>query len=106
DGADRIADHADLIDQPLLPDDAAGDEVAMPTDIFGEAVEREVRALRERLRPQRPEERVVDRDRRTVVRGEGRSARGGDGLDVDQRIRRIRRAFEVDERDATLALGV
>src|SRR5437763_7902623 len=40
DRADGVSDHANLIDQPLLPDDTAGDEVAVPADIFGEAVER------------------------------------------------------------------
>src|SRR5206468_10388798 len=38
DRADRVPEHPNLIDQPFLTDDAAGDEVAMATDIFGEAV--------------------------------------------------------------------
>ena len=78
----------------------------MPADIFGEAVDRQVGALRERLGPQRPEEGVVDRDRRTLARGEGGIARGRDRLDVDQRIGRVRRAFEIDERQPALALRV
>src|SRR5206468_9097693 len=42
DRADGITHHADLIDQPLLTDDAPGDEVAVAADIFGEAIEAKV----------------------------------------------------------------
>src|SRR5688572_32585389 len=50
------------------PGDPPGDEVAMPAGIFGQRVDREVGALVQRLRPERAEEGVVDRDRRRLVR--------------------------------------
>ena len=83
---------------PFSPTSAAGDEVAVPAGIFGQAVDAEVGALRERLGPQRPEEGVVDRDRRALVVAEGGIARGGDRLDVDQHVGRVGRAFEIDQR--------
>ena len=67
--ADRIAHHADLIDQALPADQAARDEVAVAAGIFGEAVDADVGALLERMRPERPEEGIVDRDRRTLASG-------------------------------------
>ena len=99
DGADRVAHHPHLIDQPLLADDAASNEVAVPADIFGEAVDAEVRALRERLGPQRAEEGVVDRNRRFVVGAKRRVARRGDRLDIDQHVGRVSRALEIDQAD-------
>ena len=100
DGANGVAHHPHLIDQPLLADDAASNEIAVPADIFGEAVDAEVRALRERLGPQGTEEGVVDRDRRFVVRAERRVARRCDRFDVDQHVGRISWAFEIDQADA------
>src|SRR5690349_18042509 len=35
DRADRVPEHADLVDQAALTDDRAGDQVAVPADIFG-----------------------------------------------------------------------
>src|SRR5205814_6646457 len=100
DRADRVADHADLVDQRLVADQPTGDEIAVAADIFGEAVDREVGALIEWLGPQRPEERIVDRDRRPLVGTKYGIARGGDRLDVHQHVRRIGWAFEIDQRDS------
>ena len=89
-----------------LPTKAAGDEVAVPAGIFGQAVDADVGALRERLGPQRAEEGVVDGDRRQLVLVAERGVAGGvDGLDVDQGVGRVGRAFEIDERDPALGLG-
>jgi len=74
----------------------------VPADVFGEAVDAEVRPLRQRLGPQRTEESIVDRDRRPLLRAERRIARGRYGFDVDQCIRGVSRAFEIDERDPAL----
>src|SRR3546814_6786780 len=71
----------------------------MAARIFGEAVDDEFGALFERLLPQRAEESVVDRDRRLLLAGEGGIARAAHRLDIDERVGRIRRAFEIDERD-------
>jgi hypothetical protein len=38
----------------------AGDEVAVAADVLGQRVQHQVGAVRERLLPERPEERVVD----------------------------------------------
>ena len=78
---------------------AAGDEIAVAAGIFGQAVDDEVGALPQRLRPERPEEGVVDRDRRQLVAAEHRGARVAHRLDVDQRVGRVGRAFEIDRRD-------
>src|SRR6185312_3492493 len=67
DRPDRVAHHPDPVDQILVPDEPAGDEIAVPADIFGEAVDREVRAVAQRLGPERPKERVIDGDRRALV---------------------------------------
>ena len=77
DRADRVAHHPDRRDQRLGADDAAGDEVAMAAGIFGQRIDGEVGALVERLRPERPEEGVVDRDRRLLLveQGVARGAR-------------------------------
>jgi hypothetical protein len=78
----------------------------MAAGIFGEAVDDELGALPDRLLPQRAEEGVVDRDRRLLLAGESGVARGAHGFDIDQRIGRVRRAFEIDERDlAALFVG-
>ncbi len=85
---------------------AAGDEVAVPADILGQAVDDEVGTLAQRLCPQRPEEGVVDDDRRQLA---AIAENGGAGiahrLDVDQRVGRVRRALEIDRRDPPLRLG-
>src|SRR5919107_399671 len=43
--ADRIPKAAYLVDQPLLADERARHEIAVPADIFGQAVDREVGAV-------------------------------------------------------------
>ena len=105
DRADGVAHHPHLVDQLLLADQPAGDEVAVPAGIFGQAVDAKVGALGERLGPQRPEEGVVDRDRRQLIGPERGVARRRDRLDIDQHVGRVGRAFEVDQRHPALGLG-
>ena len=79
----------------------------MPARIFGQAVDRHVRTLCQRLCPERPEEGVVDRDRRLCgFPCEGRVACVTDGFDIDQCIGRVRRTFEVDHCDPALGPGL
>ncbi len=83
-------------------DHAAGDQVAVPPDILGERVQRHVGAVLDRLLEHRSQKRVVDHDQR-LVRGIVRVqfvAQAHDAGDVDEFVRRVRRAFEVDHRDA------
>ena len=74
DRADRVAEHPDGVDQLLRAGDPAGDEIGMAAGIFGQRIDREVGALAERLRPERAEEGVVDRDRRPFVAEHGEPA--------------------------------
>src|SRR5205085_8892766 len=53
DPAQRIAHRTDLAQQGLLAGEAAGDKVAMPSGIFGQAVDRNVGALVLRTCPKR-----------------------------------------------------
>ncbi len=106
DRADRVAHRADRVDQRLIARYAAGDEVRVAAGIFGEAVDDEFGPLFQRLLPQRAEESIVDRDRGFRLAGEGGVARRADGFDIDERVGRVRRAFEIDERDlAALFVG-
>ena len=66
-GAEGAAQEDDPAHQILRPADAAGDEVAVPAGVLGERVEREVGAVQQRLLVHRPEQRVVDHDRRPVA---------------------------------------
>src|SRR5690348_11530528 len=45
DRADRVAHHPDFVDQLPLANEAARNKVAVPADIFGQAVDREVGAV-------------------------------------------------------------
>src|SRR3546814_4246191 len=72
----------------------------MPTGIFGEAVDDDLGAVLERFLPQRPEEGVVDRDRRFFLAiPPDRVAAGAHRLDIDERVGGVGGAFEIDQRD-------
>ena len=76
----------------------------MAPDIFGQRIDDDVRTLVERALPQRAEEGVVDRDRAVELR---RVYQCADRFDVDQRIGRVTRAFEIDHADlAALFVGL
>src|SRR3982751_1270393 len=105
DAAHDVTHHTRLVDYGSLADQRAGYEGAVTARIFGQAVDAEVGALRDRLGPERPEEGIVDRDRRQLVlASEGSGAGRGDCLDVHENVRRVRRAFEIDEGDPALGL--
>ena len=107
DGANRVAQHPHRVHPALGPGQPARDQVRMPADVLGQRINHDIRAVRERVLPQRTEKGVVDGDRwRGVGIVEHRIARGRHGFDIDQRVGRVGGAFEIDHRDfAALRLG-
>ena len=105
DSAHRVADHPYLVEQRLRSGQPASDEIRVTAGIFGQAIDRNVGALVDRPRPQRAEEGIVDRDRRARIGRESGRASRDHSLDIDQRIGRVGRAFEVDQRDIAHRLG-
>ena len=83
----------------------AGDQVGMAADVFGQRIDRDVGAVVERTLEHRAEQRVVAHDDR--AHGPGwraiSSAMRRDSRDVDQRVGRVRRRLDHDDRDAALA---
>ena len=77
--------------------------VAVAASIFGEAVDRKIGALGKRLRPERSEERLVNRDRRLFVGSKGRVAGFTHSFDIDELICRVRGSFKVNKRNSPLA---
>ncbi len=77
----------------MLPATRSG----MPADIFGQRIGDDIRAVVQRALPQGAKERVVDRNR--AIGKAHCIARIANRLDIDQRIGRIARAFEVDHRN-------
>src|SRR3546814_14590436 len=81
---------------------AAGDKIAVAARIFGKRIDDQVRAMLQRLLPERPQKGVVDDDRRPAcgvgVEGVPRFRNGGD---VDKLVGGVGRAFQIDAADTT-----
>ena len=98
--AEIVPHTADLGHHLLIADDAAGDKVRMPADIFGQRIEREIGAVLQRL--------VADRAHHRVVAHQDRPAAGlffhhvadaGARGDVDERVGGIGGRLGEDHRD-------
>jgi len=105
DRADHIAHRPDDVDQRLIARNAARDQIAMPARIFGQAVNDQLGSLLDRLLPQRAQKGVVDGNGGFLLAREGRIARGTHRLDIDQRIGRVGRAFQIDQRHLAALFG-
>ncbi len=104
--AHHIAQHPHRGEPFFRARHAARDQIAMPAGIFGQAVNDDIRALPDRLLPQRPQKCIVDGDRRTIL-AKGCAARIAHGFDIDERIGGVGRAFEIDHRElAALPCGL
>ena len=94
--AHGIAQHPHRIDPAFGSGDGPRDQIGMPADVLGQRIDHDVRPLIERALPQRAKESVVDRDR--AIGAQDRIARGAHRLDIDQRVGRVGRAFQIDQR--------
>src|SRR5690606_39483954 len=72
--------------------------------VLGQRIGDEVRTVLQRALPQRPEERVVDGDRRHLW-VQRRTARLAHGFDVHQGVGGVAGTFEVNQRGLAAALG-
>jgi hypothetical protein len=103
--ADGAAQRLDRLHHRLGAQRRAGDQVGMAADIFGQRVDRDIGAMLDRALEDRPEQGVVaDDDGREALRVPISSAIfRGSACDVDQRVGRIGRRLDHDDRDAALA---
>ena len=101
DAAHRVAQRAHRIQPFLRAGNAARDKVRMAANVFGQRIDDDVRPVLQRSLPQRPEKRVVDRDRAIPV--EQRIADLLHEFDIDQCVGRVARALEIDHRDLAAA---
>ena len=100
-GPERAAQKADLAHQLFGSRYAAGHEVAVPAGIFRERINREVRAVPERLLVHRPEQRVVHHHRRPIALFRADLVgRLSDRPEIDQAVRWIGRRLQHDQADA------
>ena len=106
-GADGAAQRLDVLHHGLRAERRARDQVGMTADIFGQRVQRKVRAMLDRPLKHRPEQRVVaGDDRRVALRLADHVGDAADHRDVDQAVGGIGRGFDEDHRHPAFAHGV
>ncbi|MEY9132580.1 hypothetical protein ACVIWV_001537 [Bradyrhizobium diazoefficiens] len=82
----------------------ARDQVGVTADIFGQRVQRKVRAMLDRPLKHRPEQRIVAGDDRRMPLGlSDRVGDAADHRDVDEAIGRVGRGLDQDHRNPALA---
>ena len=106
DGANDVAHHANWTDGGLGAHGAAGHQIAVTADIFGQRINHQIGAVPQRFLPKGAQKGVVNDDRgpRGCI-AQHRGAGGGDRLDVHQCVGRVGRAFQINEGDVALGLG-
>ena len=103
--AERRTHRGDRLHRVHRTEHRAADDVGMAADIFGERIERVVGAERQRLLPDRSEERVVHADRRAVAVAFQPFGDGDDAGDVGQLVGRVGGRFQHDRRKPSAAFG-
>ena len=102
--ADGRAERAHRLHHRFRSERGAGDQIGMAADIFGQRIDGDVGAVDQRLLEERAEKRVVaDDDRRVALRRADLVGELSHQSDVDQRVERVRRRLDHDDRDASQA---